>query len=135
MIDLLYLVRLSVFQWSKMQVNGLEKRLANLVPMKPGENRYTRKAERIAVKLNELVAEYFPNGGYSVMDANRLKLAAMHYIIAETARDPTVSERSTRTAEYLLNKLKPPLAPRPAPALESARELLDRLAESEPFET
>jgi hypothetical protein len=34
-----------------MQVSGLEKRLANLVPMKPGENRHTRKAERIAVKL------------------------------------------------------------------------------------
>jgi hypothetical protein len=114
--------------------SGLEKRLANLVPMKPGQNRYTTKRERIAGKLAELVAEYFPNGGYSVMDASRLKLAAQHYIDAETCRDPVTRQRATRCAEYLLSKLKPePAAPRSAPALESARELLDRLADSEPF--
>ena len=101
--------------------------------MLPGMNSRKLKQMKTAAKFDELVAEYFPNGGYSVMDTNRLKLAAMHYIIAETARDPTVSVRSTRTAEYLLNKLKPPLAPRPAPALETARELLERLAENEPF--
>jgi hypothetical protein len=107
-----------------MLVSGLEKRLANLNPCKPGENRHTRKAERIAAKLEELRQAYFPNGGYDVMDANRLKLAAMHYIIAETARDPTVSVRSTRTAEYLLAKIKPPSAPR---SLMTARELLGQI--------
>jgi hypothetical protein len=57
------------------------------------------------------------------MDANRLKLAAMHYIIAETARDPTVSVRSTRTAEYLLNKIRPPPAPCPPAADQAAQAL------------
>ena len=106
--------------------SGLEKRLANFVPMKPGQNRHTTKRHRIAAKLNELVAEYFPNGGYSVMDAARLKLAAQHYVDAETCRDPVTRQRATRCAEYLLSKLKPP-APRPVPALETARELLERL--------
>jgi hypothetical protein len=69
-----------------------------------------------------LVAEYFPNGGYSVMDANRLKLAAAHYVDAETCRDPVTRQRATRCAEYLLSKLKPPPA-----QLPTARELLDRL--------
>jgi hypothetical protein len=107
-------------------VNGLEKRLANLRPYKPGQNRYTAKRERIAARLSELVAEYFPNGGYSAMDANRLKLAAAHYIDADLCRDPVIRQRATRTAEYLLNKLKPPTVPRPA-HLETARELLERL--------
>jgi hypothetical protein len=111
-----------------MLMNGLEKRLANLNPCKPGENRHTTKRARIAAKLEMLRQAYFPNGGYDVMDANRLKLAAMHYVIAETARDPTVSVRSTRTAEYLLAKLKPPSVLRsPAVHLETARQLLDRL--------
>ena len=51
--------------------SGLEKRLANLVPMKPGQNRHTTKRDRIAAKLDELTAEYFPVGGMTVMDANR----------------------------------------------------------------
>src|SRR5262249_44918986 len=108
----------------------LEKRLANLVPMKPGQNRHTTKRDRIAAKLEELRREFFPAGGESAIDASRLRLAAQHYIIAETARDPTVSVRSTRTAEYHLNKLRPPPAPRPLAAqvpVETARQLLERL--------
>ena len=94
--------------------SGLEKRLANLVPMKPGQNRHTTKRDRIAAKLAELIAECFPNGGYSVLDAARLKLAAQHYVDAETCRDPVTRQRATRCAEYLLSKLKPASAPRPA---------------------
>jgi hypothetical protein len=82
--------------------------------MLPGMNSRKLKEMKTAAKLNELVAEYFPNGGYSVMDANRLKLAAMHYITAETCRDAVVAQRATRCAEYLLSKLKPPSAPHPA---------------------
>jgi hypothetical protein len=82
--------------------------------MLPGMNSRKLKQMKTAAKLNELVAEYFPNGGYSVMDANRLKLAAMHYITAETSRDAIVAQRATRCAEYLLSKLKPPAAPRSA---------------------
>ena len=94
--------------------SGLEKRLANLVPMRPGQNRHTTKRDRIAGKLAELIAECFPDGGYSVLDAARLKLAAQHYVDAETCRDPVTRQRATRCAEYLLSKLKPASAPRPA---------------------
>jgi hypothetical protein len=111
-----------------MQMSGLEKRLANLVPMKPGENRHTRKAERIAAKLSELVVEYFPNGGFSVMDANRLKLAAQHFVDAESCRDPVIRQRATRCGEYLLSKLtRPPVPHPPAAPLECARQMLERL--------
>ena len=80
----------------------------------PGMNSRKRKQLKIAAKLNELVAEYFPNGGYSVMDANRLQLAAAHYVDADLCRDPVIRQRATRCAEYLLSKLKPPSAPRSA---------------------
>jgi hypothetical protein len=104
--------------------------------MLPGNNSRTIKQARVAARLEELRAEYDPVGNASALDRHRLELAAMHYIIAETARDPTVSVRSTRTAEYLLNKLRPSPAPRSpavqAPPLETARELLDRLTEGDP---
>ena len=111
--------------------SGLEKRLANLVPMKPGQNRHTTKRDRIAAKLVELTAEYFPNGGYSVMDANRLKLAAQHYFTAETSQDAVVAQRATRCAEYLLSKLKPPAAPR-SPAADQAALALELLLNKPP---
>ena len=97
-----------------MLVSGLEKRLANLVPMKPGENRHTRKTDRIAAKLDELTAEYFPAGGWSIMDAERLQLVARHLVIAESARDPVVAQRSTRCAELLLSKVKREEEPMPS---------------------
>jgi hypothetical protein len=37
---------------------------------KPGFNTRMTKRMRVASRLDELVAEYFPNGGYSVMDAS-----------------------------------------------------------------
>jgi hypothetical protein len=46
---------------------------------KPGFNTRITRRMRIAAKLEELRHEFFPNGGASVMDANRLKLAAQHY--------------------------------------------------------
>src|SRR6516225_2456397 len=87
---------------------------------KPGQNSRSIKKARIAAKLNELVAEYFPHGGYSVMDANRLKLAAAHYVDADLCRDPIIRQRATRCAEYLLSKLKPPSAVRPLAAADQA---------------
>jgi len=93
---------------------------------KPGYSSRRVKLERIAAKLEELRREFFPTGGESAIDASRLRLAAQHYIIAETARDPTVSVRSTRTAEYLLNKLRPSAPPRP-PAVDQAALALELL--------
>jgi hypothetical protein len=112
------------------ELTGLEKRLANLRPCKPGQNRHTTKRERIAAKLNELVAEYFPNGGYSVMDANRLKLAAQHYFTAETSQDAIVAQRATRIAEYLLTKLsKPSQVPCPPAATDFEKSMWADLLE------
>jgi hypothetical protein len=96
---------------------------------KPGMNSRKLKQMKIAAKLEELVAEYFPNGGYSVMDANRLKLAAAHYIDAETCRDPVIRQRATRCAEYLLSKLKPPSAVR-SPGADHAAQALELLNRS-----
>ena len=94
---------------------------------KSGFNTRITKRMRVAAKLDELVAEYFPNGGYSVMDANRLKLAAAHYIDADLCRDPVIRQRATRCAEYLLSKLKPPTASRPSAAADQAALALELL--------
>jgi hypothetical protein len=111
---------------------------------KPGFNTRITKRMRVAVRLEELRREYFPAGGESVMDANRLKLAAQHYFTAETAQGAVVAQRATRIAEYLLAKLSKPAssppAPRPPAAAESghsdaaktAKELLERLGKGNP---
>jgi hypothetical protein len=106
-----------------------DKRRVPGVPFKPGMNSRKLKQVKIAAKLNELVAEYFPNGGYSVMDANRLKLAALHFVDAETCRDPVTRQRATRCAEYLLSKLKPPPAPHPPAATDFEKSMWADLLE------
>ena len=89
---------------------------------KPGYSSRRAKLEQIAAKLRDLQHEYFPNGGYSRMDAARLKLAAQHYVDAESCRDAVTRQRATRCAEYLCAKLS-----KPPTQLPTARELLDRL--------
>jgi hypothetical protein len=100
--------------------------------MLPGNNSRTIKQARIAARLEELRAEYDPAGNASAINRNRLKLAAMHYIIAETARDPTVSVRSTRTAEYLLAKITSSAPPRPPATADQAALALERLLNRKP---
>jgi hypothetical protein len=85
-----------------------------------GYNPRISKRIRVAAKLEELRREFFPNGGESVMDVNRMSLAARHYYAAETAKDAVVSQRATRCAEYLLSKIKRQEEPLP---------LLDELLE------
>jgi hypothetical protein len=82
--------------------------------MLPGMNSRKLKQLKVAAKFDELVAEFFPHGGYGVMDENRLRLAAAHYIDADLCRDPVIRQRATRCAEYLLHKLRPPAPPPPA---------------------
>jgi len=101
--------------------------------MLPGMNSRKLKQAKIAAKLEELVAEYFPNGGYSVMDGNRLRLAAAHYIDADLCRDPVIRQRATRCAEYLLSKLRPPPAPRPSAANDPASLALEHLLNRKPL--
>jgi len=93
---------------------------------KPGYSSRRAKLERIAAKLNELIAEYFPNGGYSRMDSARLKLAAQHFVDAESCRDPVTRQRATRCAEYLLSKLKPPRPPAEDQAAQALALLLNK---------
>jgi len=93
----------------------------------PGMNSRKRRQLKVAAKLSELVAEYFPNGGYGIMDGNRLQLAAAHYVDADLCRDPVIRQRATRRAEYLLAKLSAPRPPAAQVPLETARELLERL--------
>jgi len=89
---------------------------------RPGFNSRKAAQARMAARAEELRREYFPNGGMSIMDGNRIVLAAKHFITAETCRDHVTAQRATRCAEYLLAKLKPPAA-----QLETARQLLDRI--------
>jgi hypothetical protein len=83
---------------------------------KRGNNARYAKEIRIAAKVEQLRHEFFPCGGESQMDASRLMLAAKHYVTAETCRDPVVSQRATRCAEYLLTKIK--RQEEPVPSLE-----------------
>src|SRR5262249_61184549 len=96
---------------ARMQESGLEKRLANLRPYKPGQNRHTTKRDRIAAKLNELVAEYFPTGGYNVMDGNSLRVWAGPYIDADPCRGPVIRQRPPRGAGKFLSKCFRPRLP------------------------
>jgi hypothetical protein len=81
-----------------------------------GNNARFAKQLKIMAKVEQLRHEYFPCGGETIMDGNRLMLAAKHYVIAEDTLDPTVCVRSTRTAEYLLAKIRKP--EEPVPTLE-----------------
>ena len=94
---------------------------------KPGQNSRSIKKARVAAKLDELVAEYFPNGSYGVMDGNRLKLAAAHYVDADLCRDPVIRQRATRCAEYLLAKLSAPRPQAVADHASAALQLLNKL--------
>jgi hypothetical protein len=95
------------------ELQGVSADRDGLGRYKRGFNSRKATQVRIAAKAEELMREYFPCGGCTVMDASRLKLAARHYVTAETARDPVVSQRATRCAEYLLSKVKRPEAPEP----------------------
>ena len=72
---------------------------------KPGMNSRKVRQLKVQAKLDQLIAEYFPNGGYGIQDANRLKLAAAHYVDADLCRDPVIRQRATRCAEFLLSKI------------------------------
>src|SRR6516225_5368087 len=95
--------------------------------MRRGHNPRTSNLIRIAAKAEMLRNEYFPRGGWTVMDAERLRLAAKHYVTAETCRDPIVAQRATRVAEFLLSKIKPPPAQRPSAAADQAALALELL--------
>ena len=100
---------------------GILKERDKLGRYRCGYNPRIAKQIRIAAKVEELRHEFFPCGGESHMDASRLMLAAKHYVTAETCRDPVVSQRSARVAEYLLSKIK---------RLEEPLPLLDELLEA-----
>jgi hypothetical protein len=116
-----------------MQAEVQAKRLARDgkgTRFKPGQNYYTIKRDRVAAKLNELTVSYFPDGGYTRMDAARLKLAAQHFVDAETCRDPVTRQRATRCGEYLLAKLSQPSSAQRQSAADQAARALELLLKS-----
>jgi hypothetical protein len=82
------------------------------------------RASRLKVleKFAELRAVYDPDGKLSVLDLNRLELAAKHLLIASKARDPNTSVRSVNAAERLLSMIARPVAePKPVSVDELLR--------------
>jgi hypothetical protein len=87
----------------------------------PGNSPRTIRQARIAARLKILRSEYDPTNTASATDRHRLELAAMHFVHAETTRDPNVSVRSTHMAEILLAKItrSPPAEALPDPTAET----------------
>jgi hypothetical protein len=101
---------------------------------RPGFNPRISKRLRVEAKIGELVAEFFPNGGVSAINAGRLRLAAQHYFTAETSKDAVVAQRATRCAEYLLSKLSRPPVPHQPAAADQAALALELLLNKPPDE-
>jgi hypothetical protein len=77
---------------------------------------------KVLEKFAELRAVYDPDGKLSVLDLNRLELAAKHLLIASKARDPNTSVRSVNAAERLLSMIARPVAePKPVSVDELLR--------------
>jgi hypothetical protein len=69
---------------------------------------------KVLEKFAELRAVYDPDDKLSVLDLNRLELAAKHLLIASKCRDPNTSVRSVNAAERLLSMIaRPVVEPKP----------------------
>jgi hypothetical protein len=66
--------------------------------------------EKVLAKFAELRSVYDPEGKLSVLDLNRLELAAKHLLIAAKARNPNTSVRSLNAAERVLSMIARPAA-------------------------
>jgi hypothetical protein len=115
----------------KMSVSGLEKRLANLVPMKPGENHHTRKAaERLRLE-NDIIAEL----GTDLTASDRLELRHAVELLTRRPRDHVDAVRCSNAGSRIIAKVRTRIKQREGnklsrPPLETARELLERLAKA-----
>lgn len=79
--------------------------------------------QRLREKFAELRAVYDPDNTLSIIDLNRLELAAKHLIFARKTRNATLSVRSANMAERLLSKIERPVQPVKAQSID---ELLRR---------
>jgi hypothetical protein len=114
-----------------MQANGLAKRQANLVPYKykPGENHHTRKAaERLQLE-NDIIAEL----GTDLTASDRLELRHAVELLTRRPRDHVDAVRCSNAGSRIIAKVRTRIKQREGnklsrPPLETARELLERLA-------
>ena len=96
-----------------------------------GNSEYRAKKRRIAERLAQLVADYNPSPSQKQL----LAVIAGHLDDAERCRSAIARTRATNAARRLLKDIprKPePPASHSAPALESARAMLERLGNGDP---
>ena len=86
---------------------------------RPGNSEYRAKKQRIAARLEQLLADHDPTPSQKQL----LAIIAGHLDDAERARSAIARTRATNAARRLLKDI--PRKPLPA-QLVSARELLDR---------
>jgi hypothetical protein len=85
-----------------MSVSGLEKRLANLVPMKPGENRHIRKAAERARLESEIIAEL----GADLTASDRLELRHAIELLTRRPRDHVDAVRCSNAGSRIIAKVR-----------------------------
>jgi|SRR6516162_1424963 len=96
-----------------------------------GHSEYAARKRRIAERLAQLVADYNPSPSQKQL----LAVIAGHLDDAERCRSAIARTRATNAARRLLKDIprKPePPASHSAPALESARAMLERLENGDP---
>jgi hypothetical protein len=128
-----------MFERSKIQVSGLEKRLANLTPYKPGENHHTRKAAERARLESEIIAEL----GADLTASDRLELRHAVELLTRRPRDHVDAVRCSNAGSRIIAKVRTRIKQRAPAAAESghsdaaktAKELLERLRKGDPSAT
>ena len=114
----------------KMQESGLEKRLANLRPYQPGENGYTRKATERARLESEIIAEL----GADLTATDRLELRHAIELLTRRPRNHVDAVRCSNAGSRIIAKVRARIKqredskPPPGDAVETARQLLERLS-------
>jgi len=110
-------------------MSGLEKRLANLRPMKPGQNRYTTKAAERARLESEIITEL----GANLTAIDRLELRHAVELLTRRPRDHVDAVRCSNAGSRIIAKVRSRIKQRednrpPQAPLESARAMLERIA-------
>src|SRR6516165_8112742 len=93
-----------------------------------GHSEYAARKRRLAERLEKLRLDYDPSPSQQML----LVVIAGHLDDAERCRSAIARTRATNAARRLLKDIPRKPASRPAPALETARELLERLGNGNP---
>jgi hypothetical protein len=92
-----------------------------------GHSEYAARKRRLAERVEKLRLDYSPSPSQEML----LVVIAGHLDDAERCRSAIARTRATNAARRLLRDIprRPSLAPRPVQALETARELLERMTD------